>query len=394
MNQQGVHSCRPFLLMEGGPLYRLEKRVGLIKEHAPLTIRRAALSVLITWLPLLFLSAIQGRAAGHNVTMPFLRDFSAYTRFLLTVPLLLAAELVVGPRIAEAAEHFITSGVIGESDYHKFDSYIDAGLRSRDSFLAEVVIAVIAYLVTIYSSSATVVHVSTWRTNSIASSISHTWAGWWLLLVCVPLLQFLVLRWLWRLFLWFQFLNRVSKLDMHLFPTHPDESGGLGFVGEAQRFFGSLLFSYSVGAVGVLANMIVYDKVPVKNFGAAIATYVVVALLIILGPLVIFTGRLVKTKRRGLHQYGALATSYTGSFQRKWIGKENPDHEALLGTGDIQSLADLGNSYAFVEKMGLLPLDLRTVLHLIVASLLPMTPLLLTVMPLKDIVKLLFKALL
>jgi hypothetical protein len=394
MNQQGVHSCRPFLLMEGGPLYHLEKRVGLIREHAPLTIRRAALSVVITWLPLLILSAIQGRAAGHNVTMPFLRDFSAYTRFLLAIPLLLVAEVVLGPRIAEAAEHFIRSGVVGESDYQKFDSYIDAGLRSRDSVLAEAVIAVIAYVGTMISSGATVVHVSTWRTNQIGSFSSHTWAGWWLLLVCVPLLQFLVLRWLWRLFLWFQFLNRVSKLDMHLYPTHPDESGGLGFVGEAQRFFGSLLFSYSVGAVGVLANMIVYDQTPLKNFASAIATYVVVALLIILGPLVIFTGRLLKTKRKGLHQYGALATTYTGSFQRKWIGNQNPEHEPLLGTGDIQSLADLGNSYGFIEKMGLLPLDLRTVLHLILASLLPMTPLLLTVMPLKDIVKLLVKALL
>ena len=173
---------------------------------------------------------------------------------------------------------------------------------------------------------------------------------------------------------------------MHLFPTHPDESGGLGFVGEAQRFFGSLLFSYSVGAVGVLANMIVYDKVPVKNFGAAIATYVVVALLIILGPLVIFTGRLVKTKRRGLHQYGALATSYTGSFQRKWIGKENPEHEALLGTGDIQSLADLGNSYGMVRDMRPLPFWWEDVARLALVTVAPFAPLLLTVFSLDDLV--------
>ena len=102
MNQQEVHSVRSFLLMEGGPLYRLEKRVGLIREHAPFTIRRAVVSVFITWLPLLILSAIQGRAVGHNVTMPFLRDFSAYARFLLSVPLLLVAEVFLGPRIAGA----------------------------------------------------------------------------------------------------------------------------------------------------------------------------------------------------------------------------------------------------------------------------------------------------
>ena len=139
--------------------------------------------------------------------------------------------------------------------------------------------------------------------------------------------------------------------------------------------------------------MIVYDKVPLKNFASAIATYVVVALLIILGPLVIFTGRLVRTKREGSINMANSATTYTAHFRGNGSTNQNPEHEPLLGTGDLQSLADLGNSYGFIAKMGLLPLDLRTVLHLIVASLLPMTPLLLTVMPLKDIVKLLVKAL-
>jgi hypothetical protein len=211
--------------------------------------------------------------------------------------------------------------------------------------------------------------------------------------LCSPA-PLLVLRWLWRLFLWFQFLGREAKLDVQLSPTHLDEAGGLGFVGEAQRFFGVLLFAYSLAITGVLANEIVYDKVPLTHFAPAIAVYVVAALLLLLGPLMVFTGRLLKTKRRGLHQYGTLATSYTGSFQRKWISGENPDHEPLLGTGDIQSLADLGNSYAMIKKVGGLPLDPRTLIHLTIASLLPMTPLLLTVMPLKEVLKLVLKVLL
>jgi hypothetical protein len=202
-----------------------------------------------------------------------------------------------------------------------------------------------------------------------------------------------LLRWLWRLFLWFKFLGRICNLDVQLFPTHPDHAGGLGFVGEAQRFFGILLFAYSVAITGVMANEIVYDKVPLTYFAPSIATYVVVALGFILGPLVVFTGRLLKTKRCGLHQYGTLATAYTGAFQKKWIRNGTLDHESLLGTSDIQSLADLGNSYAFIEHMNGLPINPRTLIHLVLASLLPMTPLLLTVMPLKDVLKLLFKVL-
>jgi hypothetical protein len=137
----------------------------------------------------------------------------------------------------------------------------------------------------------------------------------------------------------------------------------------------------------------VYGKTPLVNFAAAIATYVVVALLIVVGPLVLFTGTLLRTKRIGLHQYGTLATTYTGMFHKKWIEHENPDGEPLLGSGDIQSLADLGNSFSFVEKMKPIPLEPRTVIHLVVASLLPMIPLLLTVMPAKDLLKLLLKVL-
>jgi hypothetical protein len=63
-------------------------------------------------------------------------------------------------------------------------------------------------------------------------------------------------------------------------------------------------------------------------------------------------------------------TFLLGSFHKKWIENKNPDRESLLGTGDIQSLADLGNSFGFVEKMKPLPLDPRTLIHLILASLL------------------------
>jgi hypothetical protein len=223
--------------------------------------------------------------------------------------------------------------------------------------------------------------------------MSMTLAGWWMLLFCVPLFHFLILRWLWRLFLWFQFLSRIRDLNIQLFPTHPDEAGGLGFVGEAQRFFGILLFAYSLGLTGVMANDVVYDKLPLTHFAPAIAGYVIFALLLITAPLTVFTGKLLVAKREGLHQYGTLATAYTGSFHKKWIQGENTESEPLLGTGDIQSLADLGNSYAFIERMNALPINPRALIHLALASLIPMTPLLLTVMPLKDVLKLLLKVL-
>jgi hypothetical protein len=377
--------------MEGGPLFTLQKRLGLIKDEAPYLKRRATLAAVITWLPLLILAAMQGLASGHAVPVPFLRDFSDYTRFLLAIPLLLLPENILGPRIADAAAHFVTSGVIQKKDFQRFDKFVQLGLESRDSVTAEGVIVVLAYLSAWVAFREIPNHVSTWYRSVSESGTTLTWAGYWLVGFCMPLYQLLVLRWLWRLFLWLQFLGRVSKLDLHLFPTHPDEAAGLGFVGDAQRFFGIILFAFSLGSAGVLAREIVYDHVPLVTFAPAIAAYVVIALLIVVGPLMVFTRLLLKTKRIGLHQYGTLATDYTGSFHEKWIENQNPTQEPLLGTADIQSLADLGNSYGYIEKMKPLPVDPRTLVHLVLASLLPLTPLLLTVMPLKDILKLLLK---
>jgi hypothetical protein len=385
-------SIQPFLLMEGGPLYHLQKRIGLIGERAPVVKRQAIAAALLTFLPLLVLSVLQGRGFIH-VEVPFVRDFSTYCRFLFAVPLLLLGENVLGPRIAGAAAHFIEARIVLEKDYAKFAALVDRGLKLRDSVLVEASLVILAYGLAIVGLKETAVHVSTWYVIRTDTGPSLTWAGLWLIGFCAPLFQFLTYRWLWRLFLWFQFLHGVNALDLQLFPTHPDEAGGLGFVGETQRFFGIILFALSIGSIGVLANDIVYDKVPLQHYVPAFAAYVIVAVLIIVLPLMVFAGRLLRTKLIGLEQYSTLATAYTGMFHNKWIYHGKEETEPLLGTGDIQSLADLANSFAIIQKMKPLPIDLLSLLHLVVAGLLPAVPLLLTVMPLKDILRLVFKVL-
>src|SRR5437899_1824794 len=139
---------REFLLMEGGPLYHLQKRLGLIRHDSPLILRRAALSILLTWVVLFVLSALDHRAFPHSVAVPFLKDFGAYTRFLIAIPMIIAAENILGPRFAEAASYFVTSGLLTPKEYDAFDNAVERGLRLRDSALAEIILAALAYCVT------------------------------------------------------------------------------------------------------------------------------------------------------------------------------------------------------------------------------------------------------
>jgi hypothetical protein len=80
-----------------------------------------------------------------------------------------------------------------------------------------------------------------------------------------------------------------------------------------------------------------------------------------------------------LADYGLLAQRYVEGFRDKWIPSNGIKSDELLGTGDIQSLADLGNSYTVVQEMRLVPFSLKDVSRLAAVTAAPMVPLLLLV---------------
>jgi hypothetical protein len=92
-----------------------------------------------------------------------------------------------------------------------------------------------------------------------------------------------------------------------------------------------------------------------------------------------------------LREYGALAQRYVRDFDDKWLRGGAPNDQLLMGSTDIQSLADLGNSYAVISKMRVVPYTIHTVLQLVLATMLAILPLLLTMIPLEELLSRLFK---
>jgi len=185
----------------------------------------------------------------------------------------------------------------------------------------------------------------------------------------------------------------VSRLDLRLIPTHPDRAAGLGFVGDTQRAFWIVVFACSTTFAGILANEIVYGGVPLKTYRFSIAGYAASVLLFFLMPLLMFTPRLVRAKEKGLRDYGALAVAHNHMFDRKWVQGENPGGEPVLGTPEISSLADLGAAYAVLDRMKFVPFEPEDGIVLLLAALVPMLPLLLTIMPVDELLELLSKLL-
>jgi hypothetical protein len=377
-----------FSLVLGGPLYQLWRRLHAAGPAMELVSRRMVSIPLVAWLPLLVLTAYEGLAVGQAVPVPFLYDLEVHGRFLVAMPLLLLAEVIAHQRIRPVVRHFVDAGIITPATLPDFRAALDRALRLRNSLSVELILAVgvFGFGWMLWKGTAGLT-TSTWYAMGGPAGGGLTLAGLWYGHVSNPIFQFLLLRWYFRLFVWFVFLRRVSRLDLYLTPTHPDRAGGLGFLASAPSAFAPVILAQSVFLAVFIAARILFQGATLQRFQYEIVAFLVLQLLLVLGPLCVFAPALLALKRRGQREYGALAARYTQEFHEKWIGGAAPAGEALVGSGDIQSLADLANSYEVVRGMRPVPFGRDTVIQLAVAALLPFAPLLLTVVPAEQILK-------
>jgi hypothetical protein len=207
----------------------------------------------------------------------------------------------------------------------------------------------------------------------------------------MPLFQFLLFRWYFRIFLWARVLWQVSRIRLAIVPTHPDRCGGLGFLSLVNSAFAPLLAAQGMLLAAMMAERIFYAGAALPQFAQELAGLVVLMLLAVLGPLLVFTPQLAAAKRAGLRQYGTLAQRYVSEFDQKWIRAGAPAGEPLLGSADLQSLADMGNSFLVVEGMRPTPIALKSVVALAVTTLLPILPLTLTMFSSRELLERLIK---
>jgi len=378
-----------FSLVLGGPLYQLLRRAHISGDALELMRRRTILISLLAWLPLLVLSALEGKALGGSVAVPFLKDVDVQVRFLVVLPLLVVAELVVHQRMRFVMRQFLERELIPASATRRFEAAISSAFRLRNSVLAELLLIAFVYLLGIslvwrhYMALST----ATWYAAPTPAGMSLSLSGWWYGYLSLPLSQFLLIRWYFRIFIWTRLLWQVSRIDLSLVPTHPDRVGGLGFLSNTAYAFIPLAVAHGALLAGLIANRIFYLGAGLLDFKAEVAVVLAFLLCLVFGPLVVFAPRLAQAKRTGLREYGVLAERYVRDFDAKWLRGGAPAGEPLVGSGDIQSLADLGNSFEVVRTMRMLPITREAVLQLAAATLAPVVPLALTMMSLEDLLK-------
>jgi hypothetical protein len=341
----------------------------------------------IAWLPLLILSVLAGTALGGALRVPFLYDFDTNIRFLIALPILIAAEIAVHSNISPSLQRFVTRGIVPEEDLPAFRSAINSALRIRNSFAVEIALIIFVYTVGHWLwQSRIALGEATWYAAPQGTHLHLTAAGYWYVFCSIPIFQFIMARWYFRLFVWFWLLWRISLPNLRLAPAHPDRAGGLSFFGTAAYSFAPILFAQGAVIAGVFADRVVLERQPFLGFKVTAAALAIFWVLALLAPLTMFTPHLWRAKRTGRSEYGSLASKYLAAFRAKWIVGPPPKGEQLLGTSDIQSLADMENSYDAVRHMRLMPFGLSEVTALAALTLAVLLPLTLTVYSLDQLV--------
>jgi hypothetical protein len=371
-------------IFDGGPPSRLEVWLHLRKYDERRVLRLVLAMAAIAWLPIAVLASAIDRYPAAFAAGSFFADFSVHARYLIALPLFVIAESVCMPRLGAILQQFADADLVQESDRAQFAANLSSTRRLLDSNVAEGAVIIVAYLLV----AAVIGSQQFPAWHRAAEGVAHfSVAGWWALLISLPLLLVFQLGWLWRLALWTRLLWLTSRLRLHLLVSHPDRSAGLAFVGFSVRTWAPVTLATSVIVAGTVANQVIHEGIPLLAFKFQLLGLVVFLIVLYTAPLLVFYPCLVRAWRAAVMEYGTLADRVGHEFERRWLVGAARFPEDPLQTEAFSATTDLYQIVANVYQMRFVPLDVPSVLFLVLVTLLPFIPLLLLAVPLDVVLK-------
>ena len=221
-----------------------------------------------------------------------------------------------------------------------------------------------------------------------------TAAGWYTILVsAASLYQFLLGLSLWKWLLWTMFAFKLSGRHLKLVPIHPDEHGGLGFLGPTSMAFAPVAFAAAIVVGATWRHQILHQGAHLTDFMLPAIVLVLIVALVALGPLVFFIPRLIALRRIGILDYGLLGQISSSNFQAKWILGGSRPHADFLQAIDSTALSSFGQHYDRIQQLTPFPVDKVALYALAAAIAIPAIPVVLAEMPIGVVLKDLLSAL-
>ena len=376
-----------FSLIVGGPFTGLLGRCRLLGSDRLPTPMAALLLASAAWL-------IPGACAlAQSVLRPpydgaaYFTDVSTLARYFIAIGTMLATERHADQRLREVLREFWEERIVVGAARARLFEYLRAADRQTSSALVQCLILAAAWI-----GAGQALHVTIgiervgWEGATAGAATIQSWAGIASRQFSVPLFEFLILLWLWRLAVWTFLLYRISRLPLQLTPLHADGCAGLGFLGLFPGVFRGFVFALScVVAALLLKDFQLHEGAAqfdqLRNLSWAWFGVVVV---LFVGPLLVFYKPLYALREAELTQNGRRVNRWYKEFHRHWLEEDSDPGSEWEGTSR-PALSDLNTALDALRDMRMIPLDRAAFVQLLVAAAAPIAAAAATQMPLRDL---------
>ncbi|HYI97844.1 MAG TPA: hypothetical protein VEX68_30170 [Bryobacteraceae bacterium] len=383
---QSQASLPEFSLIHGGPFYGVRKALGFVPGTGFRLARQTAILVAVLWLPVVIGAIAEHRLLPGEGSDPLFRHFGIHARLLVAIPLLIYAEVVMERIVPSVVRQFTLAGLVFGRTQDEFIEILHRAQKLRDSIWGKLLVGgVLLFSIVLAKFHPLLSDEVAWTGSSDVHTPQFGFAGWWFLYVGRLVFIGLLTLWAWRLLVGWRLILWISRLDLHLVPSHPDRAGGLGFVQHVSIADAFIVLAISVVLAGRWGHDVLYHSMHIDSLKLLVAAYVVMVLILFLGPLLFFSKSLRRFQREALLQYSALVGTQGRLVHRKWIKGEEIGDQPILDSPELSCVADTNTVFDAVEHMRVLPIGKEAVIPLILAAAVPMLPVFAIQVPLKEL---------
>jgi hypothetical protein len=354
---------RDYRIGEGGLLRRFEVAAHLTD------LRRQVLALLaITWLPIVVL----GLWRSHPQAL--VHDPAVHVRLLIAAPVFLILDQLFPAVCRYTLMILHDQGFVPAAAELRVDGLLRGAARLADSSIPEALLVLLGVCLGV-AALLGVLPVSglTYRTGLTADQV-------WYAVTDLPVFQFLLWRSVWRWAIWVRILVGLSRVKLLLVPTHPDRSGGIRFLKlPSVGYCAMLLFAISSVLCAEWGGRLTLGAT-LASFQPLLLVFASVATLIAFGPLLLFAPQLFYARRRGMLELGGAAVGSGRAFRKAL--REPASHPERPSAYELASLEQTYRET--VKQLSLILFGRQDLALLLLATLLPMVPVMLLHVPLED----------